>query len=132
MRNKCSGLVPGASRSISPSIVSGRTFFSRKARVRKMITVTETIEQMRSGHMNTPPLAKNPTTVSNTFMSQSIREQAKCDFLVHAFGWQCGRHILGNWILTIYFQDRLETHVRENFVRAVADDLEILHSPPAV
>jgi hypothetical protein len=39
------------------------TFFSLKAKPRKIIVVTETIEQASSGHMKRPPLVKNPMTV---------------------------------------------------------------------
>jgi hypothetical protein len=39
------------------------TFLRRKARPRKIIIVTETIEQASSGHMNSPPLVKNPRMV---------------------------------------------------------------------
>jgi hypothetical protein len=34
-----------------------------KARPRKIIIVTETIEQASSGHMKRPPFEKNPSTV---------------------------------------------------------------------
>jgi hypothetical protein len=39
------------------------TLLRRKARPRKIIIVTETIEQASNGHMKRPPFAKNPTTV---------------------------------------------------------------------
>ena len=67
MRKSRSGFAPGASRSISLSTVSGKTFFSRNARVRKIITVSETIEQASNGHMKIPPLVKNPATVWKAF-----------------------------------------------------------------
>ncbi len=35
----------------------------RKARPRKIIIVTETIEHASNGHMKRPPFEKNPTTV---------------------------------------------------------------------
>jgi hypothetical protein len=63
MRDSRSGLPPGTKRSISPSIAGGITFFSLKAKPRKIIVVTETIEQASSGHMKRPPLVKNPMTV---------------------------------------------------------------------
>jgi hypothetical protein len=37
--------------------------FRRKARPRKIIIVTETIEHASNGHMNRPPFEKNPSTV---------------------------------------------------------------------
>jgi hypothetical protein len=63
MRDSRSGLSPGAKRSISLSIKAGRTLVRRKARPRKIIIVTETIEQASKGHMKRPPLEKNPRTV---------------------------------------------------------------------
>src|SRR5205809_4038048 len=69
MRDSRSGFSPRSSRSISCSISGGITFFSRKARPRKIIVVTETIEQASSGHMNRPPLVKNPMTV---FMAPGV------------------------------------------------------------
>jgi hypothetical protein len=39
------------------------TFFSLKAKPRKIMVVTETIEQASSGHMKRPPLVKNPMMV---------------------------------------------------------------------
>jgi hypothetical protein len=53
-------------RSISASIAAGMTIFRRNASPRKIITVTETIEQASNGHMKRPPLAKNPNTTSTT------------------------------------------------------------------
>jgi hypothetical protein len=63
MRDSRSGLSPGVKRSISFSIKGGITLFRRKARPRKIIIVTETIEHASSGHMKRPPFAKNPKTV---------------------------------------------------------------------
>ena len=63
IRASRSALAPGTSRSISLWISSGITFFSRNASPRKIIVVTETIEQASSGHMNKPPLVKKPMTV---------------------------------------------------------------------
>jgi hypothetical protein len=40
------------------------TIFRRNAKPRKIMIVTETIEQASSGHMKRPPLAKNPSTTS--------------------------------------------------------------------
>jgi hypothetical protein len=63
MRDSRSGLSPGAKRSISLSIKGGKTLLRRKARPRKIIIVTETIEHASNGHMKRPPFAKNPNTV---------------------------------------------------------------------
>jgi hypothetical protein len=63
MRERRSVLPPGTKSSISPSTTGGITFFSLKAKPRKIIVVTETIEQASSGHMKSPPFAKNPITV---------------------------------------------------------------------
>jgi hypothetical protein len=63
MRDSRSGLSPGVKRSISFSIKGGMTLFRRKARPRKIIIVTETIEHASSGHMKRPPFAKNPKIV---------------------------------------------------------------------
>ena len=51
-------------RSISSSIAAGITTFRRNASPRRIIIVTDTIEQASSGHMKRPPLAKNPSTTS--------------------------------------------------------------------
>ena len=60
MRDSRSGLSPGIRRSISLSINGGMTLFCCKARPRKIIIVTETIEHASNGHMKRPPFAKNP------------------------------------------------------------------------
>jgi hypothetical protein len=39
------------------------TLLRRKARPRKIIIVTETIEHASNGHMKRPPFEKNPSTV---------------------------------------------------------------------
>jgi hypothetical protein len=63
-------------RSISASIPAGITIFRRNARPRKIMIVTETIEQASSGHIKRPPLAKNPSTTSTvpdvSAMSQAV------------------------------------------------------------
>ncbi len=51
-------------RSISDSIADGITIFLRNASPRKIMIVTDTIEQTSSGHMKRPPLEKNPRTTS--------------------------------------------------------------------
>ena len=61
------------SRSISLWMTKGITFFSRKAMPRKIIVVTETIEQMSSGHMKSPPLTKKLMMVRTVSGAPAIR-----------------------------------------------------------
>src|SRR5205807_6315880 len=61
-------------RSISDSITSGITIFLRNANPRKIMIVTDTIEQISSGHMKRPPLEKNPKTTS-TIPAVSARSE---------------------------------------------------------
>ena len=65
MRSNRSGLPPGTRRSISLSITSGKTFFSRKVSALKTMVATVTIEAKRSGHMKRPPFVKKLTIVWN-------------------------------------------------------------------
>ena len=73
MRQSRSGLSPGARRSISCSIIGGMIFLRSNARPRKIIIVTDTIEQASSGHMKSPPLEKNPSTLFTTPVSAMIQ-----------------------------------------------------------
>ena len=74
MRASRSGFPPGASRSISLSITSGKTFFRRNAIVRRMMTVRATIEQIRSGHMKRPPRMRNATADCNGLVASARRK----------------------------------------------------------
>src|SRR5712671_6317919 len=104
MRKSRSGFAPGASRSISLSIVSGNTFFSNNASVRKIITVSETIEHASSGHMKMPPLVKNPAIVWKTSNmltnhhshSHLFGENLKPRFPLQSFWRQRFSEVLGN------------------------------------
>ena len=46
------------------TIAGGTTIFRRNAMPRKIMIVTDTMEQASSGHMKRPPLEKNPRTPS--------------------------------------------------------------------
>ena len=76
MRESRSGLPPGTKRSISPSITGGITFFYLKANPRKIIVVTETMEQASSGHMKRPPLVRNPMTLFTVSGASAIIQAA--------------------------------------------------------
>src|SRR6266404_37534 len=136
MRYSRSGLAPGANRSISLSIVNGSTFFSRKASVRKMIVVSETIEQTRSGHIKMPPLAKNPVMVWKVSDISVRIKLIRINDEVHSFNFEAFWRQTTRKILRdrreLRFEDGLQANICERLVRCVLGDFQILDMPASI
>src|SRR5688572_17547761 len=131
MRISRSALPPGVSRSISLSMTRGSTFFSRKVRVARTSVVTVTIEQRRSGHMNSPPVVRNfniAWSVSVIWKRRAAQSlvpvQDKRQLLLQTFRWQRAGNIRRNG-RQFQLLDRLEADDREGLVGGIFHDLQI-------